>query len=265
MGQWSNYAEDKVLDHVLKNSAYNRPTNLYLALCTATVTDSNTGSTITEPSGGSYAREVVDDYDVSAARATANSVQIDFTEATASWGTVTYWAICDALTAGNMIAYGQLTAPKTITTGDNYRAEIGDLDLNFVSGGSSTYLANELLDHVFTDVAYAQPTSIFVGLATSTIVDADTGATVDEPADTYVRINADSWDASSGGASANPGLITFATATVGYGTVTDFFLTDASTTGEGNILFYAALETSRAIGASDIPEFAIGALDITMG
>jgi alkylation response protein AidB-like acyl-CoA dehydrogenase len=51
-GSLSNYAENKVLDHVLGTTSYTKPTT-YVALYTVAPTDSTAG---TEVTGGSYAR-----------------------------------------------------------------------------------------------------------------------------------------------------------------------------------------------------------------
>ena len=48
----------KLLDLMFNNSAYGKP-DTYIALATATVGDTDTGSTITEPSGNNYSRKQV--------------------------------------------------------------------------------------------------------------------------------------------------------------------------------------------------------------
>ena len=45
-------------------------------------------------------------------------VNITFPAPTASWGVVTYMAVYDASTAGNLLFYAALTASKTINNGD---------------------------------------------------------------------------------------------------------------------------------------------------
>lgn len=130
---FSNYAEDEVLDHVYGGGDYTRPATLYIALTTATPTDASTCSTITEPASGSYARVSVTNnatnFPASSGGAKANGTAITFTTATASWGTVTHVVICDASSGGNAIAWGALTANKTVDSGDTVSFAIGDLDL----------------------------------------------------------------------------------------------------------------------------------------
>lgn len=264
MGDLSNYAETKLLDHVLKNTAFNRPSNLYLALCTAAPVDTDTGSTITEVSGGSYARQFCDSWDVAASRATANSVLITYPEATAAWGTVTHFAICDALSAGNVLAYGIVSPNKIINNGTTATIAIGDLDISWDAGGISDYLANELLDHVFPDAVFAQPSSIFVLLTTASISDSDAGSTVTEPTGSnYARIQHDNYDAASLGVSENTGIVTFIQATTGWGTITNIGLVDSLT--NGNLLMHCPVSLSPLpnVGDGDQAKIADGGLDIT--
>lgn len=131
--------------------------------------------------------------------------------------------------------------------------------------GFTDFLENELLDHVFGNAAYSAPATLYVGLSTSTITDA--GGNITEPGSgSYARVsvtnNATNFPAASGGAKANGTAITFPQATASWGTVTDFFIADASS--GGNILAYGALTASKTIDSGDTASFAIGELDITL-
>lgn len=259
-GSISDYLENKLLDHVLKNDAFAVPTNIYIALSTADPLDD--GSGLAEPSGNGYARVVCNAWDAAASRAIANTGAVEFAEATGNWGSITHFAIFDAITGGNFLAHGDLAASKTIGAGDDASFAAGDLDVSLNSGGVSDYLANKLLDHVFKTTSYSQPTNIYVALATATINDATTGTTITEPGENYERKQHEAYDAASGGASENTGAITFVTATAAWGTVTYVALIDASTVG--NILFYTVLDAPKAIGQGDTAKFNAGALDFTM-
>lgn len=124
MAGFSNYLETAVLNHVFGASAYTAPTTLYLALYTAAPSDTGGG---TEVSGGSYARQTVA-FTVSGDTA-SNTSAIEFPTATASWGTVVYVGVFDALTSGNLLAYAALTTNKAIDSGDVLRVPAGDLDI----------------------------------------------------------------------------------------------------------------------------------------
>lgn len=120
MAAKSDYLRNKLLDHALGKLAFTMPTNVYLALCTATVTSGLTGSTITEATYTGYARKQIQASDLSSAASglSQNSAQLVFNACTGGSSTITYFAICDnsSTGAGNLLYYGPLTASKTIDT-----------------------------------------------------------------------------------------------------------------------------------------------------
>ena len=130
MGSFSNFLELELLDHVFLTGSYSQPSNIYIALCKSTVEEDDTGSTLpSEVSGGSYARKSCATWDTASAGSTKNGVAITFAQATADWGTVTDFAICDAVTGGNMLAYGALGADKSVASGDTAKIATGDLKI----------------------------------------------------------------------------------------------------------------------------------------
>lgn len=133
MGSFSDYLENELLDHIFGVGAFSAPATVYIALCTADPTDAGTGSTITEPSGGSYARVSVTNsgtnWDTASGGATANKTAFTFPTATASWGTITHFAIIDAASGGNMLMHGALTASKAVGSGDTPKFNIGAIDI----------------------------------------------------------------------------------------------------------------------------------------
>ena len=52
----SNFLENEILDHVLRNSSYTPPSTVYAALFTSNPDEDGSG---TEVTGGSYARQAV--------------------------------------------------------------------------------------------------------------------------------------------------------------------------------------------------------------
>ena len=132
MGSFSNFLEDEILDHVFGAAAYTAPATVYVALYTVTPTDASASGT--EVTGGSYARVAVTNnatnWPASSGGAKANGTAITFPAPTASWGTVVAFAIYDAATVGNELAWGALTVNKTINNGDAAPSfAIGDLDI----------------------------------------------------------------------------------------------------------------------------------------
>lgn len=127
MGSFSNYLENKLLDHTLKVASFTQPTNIYVALSTTDPTDA--GTAITEPSGNAYARTLCNTWDTAASGASANTSAITFPTATGSWGTITHFALYDASTGGNMLGHGSVGTPQAVTTGNTPQFAAGDLDV----------------------------------------------------------------------------------------------------------------------------------------
>jgi len=131
---FSDYLENKLLDHAFRNTAYTPATTLYLALFTAAPTDAGPGSGEVSTSGTGYARaQVTPSTGFSAASGglIANTGTVSFTAATTAWGTITHFAIFDAATGStNMLAWGALTASKTIGAGDTASFAAGALTIS---------------------------------------------------------------------------------------------------------------------------------------
>ena len=127
-GSKSDYLEDKLLDHVLMKGDYTSPTNIWIALYTADPSDTGGG---TEVTGGSYARKQTSgsDWDAASGGASANSGELAFVTATADWGTITAFALFDAVTGGNMLYWGELTEDKAVSSGDTAKFAAGELDI----------------------------------------------------------------------------------------------------------------------------------------
>jgi hypothetical protein len=125
---FANYLENKVLDHITGKTSYTKPT-AYIGLSTANPTDDASG--LAEPSGNGYARVTTSgsDWAAAASGATSNAAAITFPEASGSWGTITHFAIFDAASDGNMLAYGALSSSETIDSGETPRFSIGELDI----------------------------------------------------------------------------------------------------------------------------------------
>ena len=127
MAGFSDYLEDKVLDHVFGGNAYTAPATLYVALYTVAPDDTGGG---TEVTGGAYARQT-STFTVSGTSPTTatNAATVEYPTATADYGTVVAVGILDALTSGNLLAYANLDTSKVVTSGDVFRFDAGDLDI----------------------------------------------------------------------------------------------------------------------------------------
>jgi len=126
MAEFSNYLENKLLDHVLKNTSYTSPTTVYVGLYTSNPNEGNTG---TEISGGGYARQVLSVTTASGGIVTS-SADVTFPQATTNWGTISHIALLDAITSGNMLMYTSLTTSKVIETDDILKINSGSLTVS---------------------------------------------------------------------------------------------------------------------------------------
>jgi hypothetical protein len=120
---FSDYLENKLLDHAFRNVAYTPPAAVYVALYTAAPSDSGGG---TEVSGNGYAR-VEATFGAASGGEISNSSAVTFDPATGSWGEITHFGIFDAASSGNLLDHGALTTPKTIDAEDTADFAVGIL------------------------------------------------------------------------------------------------------------------------------------------
>lgn len=119
----TNYLETKVLDHVLRNTAYTQPSALYMALHTADPGDAGTGSEVV---GGSYAPQTIA-FAAAVGDTAGNSGVVNF--ATMPATTVTHFSIRDA-SGGNALFVGPLSSPQTLTAGQTLSFAAGQVTVS---------------------------------------------------------------------------------------------------------------------------------------
>lgn len=126
MSSFSDYTENLLLTWLLTTSSATRPTAWYVGLFTAAPSDTGGG---TEVTGNGYARVATGTMSISGTSTTAtNAAAIEFAAASGgNWGTITYAAIFDASSGGNMLAWAALTTSRTINDGDVFRIPAGSL------------------------------------------------------------------------------------------------------------------------------------------
>lgn len=125
MSEMSNYLENALINVTLRGTAFTAPTTIYVALFTTDPTDAGTG---TQVSGGSYARTAVT-FAAPSNGVSLSNADCTFPQATASWGTVGWIGLYDALTLGNLLYHTPLDAAKTIDTGDIFKIAAGSLSV----------------------------------------------------------------------------------------------------------------------------------------
>ena len=122
----------------------------------------------------------------------------------------------------------------------------------------SDYLENKILDHVLGTTAYTAPSTVYIGLATASFADDNSGTEL--TGNNYSRVSA-SFDAAASGTTDNSAAIEFAAATGSWGSVSHFGIFDAASSG--NLLIHGAFTSAKSISAGDVLKIATGDLDIT--
>lgn len=140
-GSKSNYLSANMIQHYLGGVAAASPANVYVALCTAAVSDTSTGATITETNYTSYARtQVGSANDQTTAWNTAtgtttstvtNKNAITFPTATGASGSpIISIAVLDSATAGagNILYWCDVTS-TAIASGDTPKINASGLSV----------------------------------------------------------------------------------------------------------------------------------------
>ena len=127
MDAFSNYYENKIIDHMLRGQAFTPPATVYIALFTAnTGLEANlpTGEVSTAATG--YTRKAVT-LSAASGGSSSNSADVVWDVATANWGTVTAAAIVDHETNTdwgtdvNVLMWADLSTSKTVNNEDLFK------------------------------------------------------------------------------------------------------------------------------------------------
>lgn len=134
----TSLASNKVIDYNFGGTSYSGtlPGTYYFGLSTTTIAFDGTGAT--EPVGGAYARVPFLNNKTNWGNAGAvtpgvltNSVAITFAESSASWGTITYVGMWDALTGGNVWWFDVLSPSRAVATLTTVIFAIGSVTVTF--------------------------------------------------------------------------------------------------------------------------------------
>jgi hypothetical protein len=117
----SDYLENELLDSVFNNGSF-AVAQPYVSLHTADPGEDGSN----ECTGGSYARQS-GSFTTAASGAVETDADIEFTGMPAC--TVTHVGVWDAVSAGNFLWGGALSASKTVNAGDTFKINSGDLDI----------------------------------------------------------------------------------------------------------------------------------------
>ena len=133
-----------------------------------------------------------------------------------------------------------------------------------MKSGFTEFQQQRMLERMFGNVAYSEPTVIYIGVST-TVLNADgTGST--EPTDpSYARVaidnNISNWeDLISGAGRQNAIPVEWAEATTNWGTVT--YVAGYDTISGGNMLWFSELTIPKPVGINDVLRIKAGEAQI---
>jgi hypothetical protein len=135
---FTDYTVHSLFDRMFRNQTFAKP-NTYVGLATATIADTNTTiGTITEVSGGAYARVQVNinggsapTWTLASGGALENVSVITFPTPTVSWGTITSCFIADSASgAGNVLGYDNTNiVDQAVAASDTVLFPAGQFDV----------------------------------------------------------------------------------------------------------------------------------------
>ena len=224
----TNFFEEMMLN-LMRSQSITAPSNIYLALFQSNPSD--TGTAGTEVAYTGYARQAIT-FSAPAASgsglAMQNTALITFPEAPATAGTVTYVAVMDSLSGGNMWLYGQLDQPLTIQAGVSPVFRAGSVKWIW-TGNLSTYYRTAIMNTLRgTNCSGFTP---YIALCNGD----PTGAGNEFSGNNYTRVSvtmtAPAQQASGTALSQNSAGVLSGVATGNWGTLNTVAIYDASTAG----------------------------------
>ena len=126
MCSFSTYMENKILNHVFGKTSYSL-SHVYVGLLSSAPNED--GTSVSEPDSSSYARIATNplNWQMAIEGLMENASNIKFDMACENWGTMTHFALFDAASGGNILAFGSLSPSKTVNSGDIASFAPGDL------------------------------------------------------------------------------------------------------------------------------------------
>ena len=239
----TNYFENAMLN-LMRGTSITAPATMYLALFLSNPGDDGTSGTEITYSG--YERKAITFSTPAASGSglvTQNTTMISFPESSTSAGTVTYVAVYDDQSAGNMWLYGQLDTPLTVQTGVSPVFQAGTVKWIW-SGNLSTYYRTAIMNTLrATNCSGFSP---YVGFCNGD----PTGAGNEFSGNNYSRVavtmTAPAQQSSGTALSQNSADVLSSVATGNWGTLDTVAIFDASTGGHA----YAVISLGTSYNAT---------------
>jgi hypothetical protein len=241
MSQFTNYLETQIANYHRATNMPSAPT-VRLALVNGTPGEAGTGGT--EITGAQVAARQNITFGTisngSGTRQMANSALLDF-DASSGSTTISGYKIMDAVTEGNALLHGTITA-VAIDSPDPVTVDAGDLVVQ-VGGTADTYLRDLILNWLKGTAAPSAPANLFVSLWNGSPLSGGTDVTATLAG---ARQSAGSFTTVTDGVFSNSAAIEFGNALAG-GTITHIGIHDAASAG--NRWHVCALTGTKTVSA----------------
>jgi hypothetical protein len=270
----TNFAEEAWIKHITREAVFTPASTVYIALCDGNPGEGATGGACSEVDNtGSYARKAIS-FNAAASRAISNSGTITFDPLTGSPGTATHYCILDSATygEGNALAYGQLSVPKELVSGNTPTIGAGQVVITVNSGVFTNYAAHGMLNRMFRNILTFNIAANYLGLATANWNDPQTTINEVPNSNAYARVQigeagsglTNRWAAYTAGASANATQWAFPEATGPWGDVVSAFIADSQTHGSQNILLFDNGIEDQGVNNGDTVYWPIGQFSLSV-
>lgn len=228
MAGLTNYAQQKVLEQLLRGTAYTPPASVHTGHLSTMYADDGTGGVQITAAGAGRLATTFGTY---ASRRISNASDLAWT-AGADWPLMVGQGIWDASTAGNLLAQGPLTPNVTLANGDPFTILAGDLQIDLAKYGP--WLAQYVLELLFKNTAKSQVT-VYGHLCSTAPTDDGTGAVV-LTGTGYAPIAVPAWAAYSAGRCYLAADLNYGTAGSAWGVVKAVMWRDNVGPAAGNFL-----------------------------
>lgn len=226
MAALSDYLESGLLSHLFRNTAFDRPANIAIALTSSVPSDSDTGATIPEiPSGVAQGADFV----------STNYARVELGEPAdsgdAHWNTVG---------ADNLTIY-QVNSSEVDHSGYFYPLYL--LEASGQAASASNVAVTVTFSNTFPGVTFYSPTETYTSGSTTN------GGYTEYEGNGFIKNKQD---------------LVFNTALTDWGWVSGVAIVDHSMHGSGNVLMYAQLQNPRNVYIGDSIKFNSNSLEISL-
>ncbi len=254
VGHLSNYSEEKVLDHVLRNIPYSPASTIYVGLLTSLSAD---GASFVEVGVSGYSRQSIA-FGAASGGQVQNTNNVQFPAALADWGSIPYIGLFDSASGGNLLMWGEFTIAKFVAQSAVFKIDASEMTVES-KGAFSLYLRNNILELFLRNNSFSSPSSIYAGVGA---VVGSNNASISEPSGAagYARDGAVVFTTPGDGTTANAVALSYLANGSNWGEINSAGYYDALT--NGNLLFVITLDDPRIIYDGDGIDFDANALDL---